>query len=344
MTADESSSGDRLEGTAPTGREEELAPDERALLAAFDRLRPQGSLRWGFDDALRRVDRPDRPTAAEAVPWKGLPPDLWEHGRSARIGSRFVGDVTGVVAELMAEDARRVADAAVGALSGDRFVATWDALRYLSARVDELESRVDPISAAPSELDLPVPDLHEWADSIAGWCPPVGGRTAIVVGELADRSVLDALARGGRQVRGVDPNGVTIWEAFAALGGIEPDPGPPDLVLDEMADHLAGLPAESAAAVVLAGCVDRLDLATKVALVGAARRVTAPGGSIVVLASDQQAWDEALPPPARDLLPGRPLHPLTWVWLLEQRAGAAGSQWHRPTRGAVHAIVASVGP
>ena len=338
MTADETDGTEGGEAAAREDRDEELAPEERALLAAFDRLRPQGSLRWGFDDALRRVDEPNHASAAEAEPWRGLPADLWDRGRSAKIGERFVGDVASVLAELLAADSRAVADAAVGAVNGDRFVATWDALRYLSARVEALEARIDPVAAETTELALPVPDLREWAERVVGWCAPVGERRTVVAGELCDGTVVDALARAGPMVRGVDPDGPRIWEAFAAAGS---GPDPIDLVLEEVGDHLTSLRSGSVAGVVLAGCVDRLDLAEKVVLLREAVRVTASGGSVVVLASDQEAWDRALAPPARDLLPGRPFHPETWMLLLE-RAGARAVEWHRPERGSVHAVVAEV--
>jgi hypothetical protein len=322
------------------GRAEALEPDERELLAAFERLSPQGSLRWGFDDALRRVDEPNLASAAGAAPWPGLPADLWERGRSAKIGQRFVGDVASVLADLLAADARTAADAAVTSVNGDRFVATWDALRYLAARIEALEARADPLGSPRAALDLPVPDLTEWAGIVSSWCEPVGERGAIVVGELCDGSVLDALAQTGRPLRGVDPRGETVWRAF---GSPREGPSKPDLVLDEVAAHLASLADGSVAAVVLAGCVDRLDLSGKVALLDEAVRVVDPGGSVVVLTSDQAAFDHALPPTALDLLPGRPFHPETWSLLLE-RAGASETEWHRPEHGSVHAVVARFGP
>ena len=119
-------------------------PRGGGLLAAFDRLRPQGSLRWCFDDAMRRLEHPDHESSAGALPWPGLPDDLWERGRSARIGHRFAGDVATVLADILAADARAAADAAVSSLSGDRFEAAFHALRYLAARVEALEARIDP--------------------------------------------------------------------------------------------------------------------------------------------------------------------------------------------------------
>jgi hypothetical protein len=69
--------------------------------------------------------------------------------------------------------------------------------------------------------------------------------------------------------------------------------------------------------------------------------VTREGGVIVLMPTDQAAWDEGLSHPARDLSPGRPLHPETWSLLL-RRFGAGGIVWHRPSTGQVHAVVASV--
>ena len=127
------------------GPEDGPEADEIELLAAFDRLRPQGSLQWGFDDAMRRLSEPGAGAGAVGLPWAGLPDDLWERGRSARIGQRFVGDVAGVLASILAADARAAADAAMD----DRILAAWDALRYLAARMERLESWVDPVDARP---------------------------------------------------------------------------------------------------------------------------------------------------------------------------------------------------
>jgi len=158
-----------------------------------------------------------------------------------------------------------------------------------------------------------------------------------VVRTLPRAPVAGALpvAGAGGVAFGLDPAGP------ATMVRRPPSADPIDLVLEEVGDHLTSLRSGSVAGVVLAGCVDRLDLAEKVVLLREAVRVTASGGSVVVLASDQEAWDRALAPPARDLLPGRPFHPETWMLLLE-RAGARAVEWHRPERGSVHAVVAEV--
>jgi len=293
-----------------------MGPDEAELLAAFDRLRPQGSVRWAFDDAVRRVDRPDLDSSAGALPWRGLPDDLWERGRSAQVGKRFVGDVARVMADILAADARAVADVAVDAVNGDRFVATWDALQYLSARVEALESRVDPLGLEVAEWPGPPPDQRAWADAVGGWFTGAalsGG--PVVVGESGDGTLAMALHAAGRAVRAVDPRGAEVWRAF------HDEPGPDGTAVEVV--------------------LDRADLAGKVALLGDAIRVTASGGAVAVLTTDQQAWEASLPAPARDLARGRPFHPETWSLLLA-RLGAVAPEWQRAPSGTVEAVVARV--
>jgi hypothetical protein len=326
---------------AGEGRADDEPPDagEQELLAAFDRLSPRGSLQWGFDDAIRRIEHPDVESAAGAAPWNGLPDDLWERGRSARIGRRFVGDVAGVLADLLAADARVAADAAVDAVNGDRFVAAFDALRFLAARVERLESRIDPLGLEAAEWPVPVPDPSEWAHIVDTWLGPEDPQAMVVVGESGDGSLLTALGGAGRRIVGVEPRGVSVWRAFDAVEdrGVEGV----EIVLAEVVHHLRTVPDRSAAGVVLLGCVDRLDLAGKLELLDQSVRIIRPGGTLVVLPTDQSAWDEALSIPARDLAPGRPLHPETWAMLL-RRSGVADAVWHRPVSGTLHAVVARV--
>lgn len=325
-------SGDR---DLPSGS----APDEEALLAAFDRLSPQGSLRWGFDDAMRRIAHPD--TDVSTLAWPGLPDDLWERGRSARIGRRFVGDVAGVMADLLATDARAAAAAAAGGVH----VAVWDALRYLAARVDALEVAVDPVGLEAAELAIASPDLAGYAGAVDALLGPPDRAHAVVVGECGEGALLRRLHEVGRAVEGVEPRAAVAWPGFAADGGTvgngpERAPGT-TVVIAEVLDHLRTVPPDARAGVVLAGCADRLGLADKVALLAEGVRVTRPGRNVVVLATDQAAWDDGLDPPARDLAPGRPLHPETWSLLL-RRSGLVEVTHRRPVPGVLHAIAGLV--
>ncbi len=336
----EEAAGRTPEGHPPEGdASAALAPEEAAVLAAFNRLRPQGSLQWCFDDAMRRLDRPDHDSASGALPWSGLPDDLWERGRSARVSRRFMGEVTEALAELLAADARAAADAAVTSLHGDRFVAAWDALRFLAARVDALEDRLDPIGVSTADLELDLADTSAWTEQLSEWLGDgLAAVGPLVVGEARDTRLVAAAARTGRPVCAVEPRGAVVWETLAG-----DDRPPAAIVMAEVGDHLATLDDATVAGVVVAGSTDRIGLVEKAALVRHALRVTRAGGRVVVFATDQAAWDRGLAPPSRDLLPGRPLHPETWSLLLS-RFGADSVTWHRPPKdGAPHAIVAEVG-
>ncbi len=313
----------------------DIGADEEALLAAFDRLSPQGTLQWGFDDAMRRIADPE--TDATVAPWPGLPDDLWQRGRSARIGQRFVGDVAGVLAELMAADARAAAATAAAGVN----VATWDALRYLAARVDALEAARDPVGLETAELPFDRPDIAGWTGTIATVLGPPDPDAPVIVGECGDGSVFSELPGPGRRVEGVEPRASSAWAGLSSDGdGPGRRPGA-RIVLAEVLDHLRTVPTGVSAGVVLAGCVDRLGLAGQVELVHQAVRVTRAGAPVVVLATDQSAWDEALDPPARDLAPGRPLHPTTWS-LLFRHSGLVDVEWQRPGSGVLHAVIGRV--
>jgi len=325
--------GERSEGDAP-------APDrgDEVLLAAFDRLRPQGSLPWGFEDGIRRLADPAGGSGAAPAPWEGLPADLWERGRSARIGRRFVGDVAGVLAGLLAEDARQVARDTVDRAVGDRLGGAVDALRYLADRVDTLEAMVDPARdlVVPPEASPAPPDLSAWIDAVPTWFGAADARGPVLVAESGAGELLTSLERAGLGARGVEPRGPLAWSCAdwgIATGGVEPG---------EAIDTLATMGAGEVGGVVLAGAVDRLPLAGKLALVREAVRVAGRGGTVALLVTDPDAWDRTLTQVARDLAPGRPLHPATWIHVLA-RLGAPGASWLTPATGDVHAVVGTVG-
>ena len=328
---DGSDGGAGADGSAGSGDSGHLPDDERELLEAFERLAPAGSLQWGFDDALRRLSPSgDRGTWVE--PWHGLPADLWDRGRGAKAGERMLGDVVATLAQELTEYSQRIVDDVRRTVPTE--AAVFDAFRYLAARVERLEADVDPLGIRPADLALPVPDASEWGAALPGWLGDADH--PVVVGELGVTGVVDTVAATGADVDGVDPRGQVVW---ALHGTSSWRPGQVRATLGEVQEHLDRLPIASRHAVVLSGCVDRSTLAGKAHLVTAAHRALAPGGVLVLLAADQAAWDAALPPPVRDLLPGRPLHPDTWAVVLA-KAGLVDLQVHRAGRGTVHAVVA----
>lgn len=344
--ADEDEVGERddgpTDGTGAAGpdRYAGMPADERSLLEAFDLLAPQGGLGWNFDDAMRRISSPgDSPSGIE--PWPGLPADLWDRGRGAKASERVLGDVIRIVAQELTEFTLRTVEGSQRARDhhvGPAFGAVWDALRYLAARVERLEAATDPTGVRPAELDLPVADATAWAGAIPGWLAGSGDLPA-VVGELGSPAVLTAVAAGGASVEAVDPRGAPAWAAWGHRADGGADPRRLTVEVADVGDHLRRLPARSRSAVVLSGGVDRLGLAGRIELLDDALRVLAPGGALVLLVTDQAAWDAALVPEVRDLLPGRPFDPATWALLLGHR-GATSVDVHRAAAGVVHAVVA----
>ncbi len=307
--------------------------DEQVLLSAFERLSPQGSLDWAFTDSLRRLKEPTSGVAASA-PWHGLPDDLWERGRAAKAGQRMMGDVIAELADLMDGHARDILAAGDQELR-DRLVAAWDAVRYLAARLERLESRADPtrdLLVDPARLVDP-PDLSPWAAPVASWFTGPASDLPVLVGESA-AAVASALRAGGHRVRAVEPLGPEAWR----MAGDAPSG---DVVLGTLAEAAgAGTPGSLAGAV-LAGATDRLDLPGQLALVGTVVDALVPSAPLVVLTTDRTAWEGRLTAAGRDLLPGHPLHPETWLALLE-RLGVGDLVWHRPDDGDVHAVAGRV--
>jgi hypothetical protein len=312
-----------------------LPADERALLDAFDRLAPQGSvqgvLQWGFDDAMRRLSSEDeRGTWVE--PWDGLPADLWQRGRGAKASERVLGDVITTLAQELTEYSQRIVDDVRRTIPVDE--AVFDALRYLEARVMQLEAVADPLGLRPAELPLPVPDASEWSAAVPDWLGDTGG-LPVVVGELGDRSVVDAVCAAGPEVDAVDPRATVAWGLRDAATG---RPGQLRVTVGDVVEHLGRLPVGQRSGVVLSGCLDRAPLSGKVQLVTAARDALASGGTLVLLVADQGAWDAGLEPTVRDLLPGRPFDPDTWVVVLGH-LGLTATEVHRAAQGSVHAVV-----
>ncbi len=300
----------------PQGREGNgaalpLRPAERELLAVFDRLAPQGSVRWAFEDAMARLEREHG-----APPWRGLPADLWERGRSAQVGQRLVGDVVAALADLLAGDTRQVVEEG----AETRLRAAWEALRYLAARVEALEDRIDPGGQAVPDLAsvAPHPDLGSLLDTVGDWLPLPDRSQAVLDGECGDGSLAAALARSGSAVHGVDPRPRMVWALLDARSEGELPAAPTTVTCAEVVDVLEAAAPASLAGVVARGCVDRADLPGKVRLTGAAARALVVGGAVAVVTMDRRAFEDRCPPSVRDLLPGAPIAPEAWALLLDR--------------------------
>ncbi len=314
-------------GEPPTGFFAELSE-------AFRRHRPQGSARWNFSDAFGRLEAlfgagrtppGDGPSAAATVaqsPETAGQPTSFAH----RLFDRTVADrLQRWIDERAAEAARGAAEEALAeglASVAGGFDATIEAFRFLAARVEGLEdsaaARRDPVDGMA--WLVPPPALGGWAEPVSRWVAANRAEGVIVHGECGDGSLTAALAALGMAVRGAEPRGAVAWDA-AGLG-VDVHVGPVGELLDSVGPgSLGGL--------VLSGVVDRLALDDLVALLETATDRLGEGGGLVVISASPAVpatgWDAV----ARDLVPGRPLHPETWALLL----GRAGFEEVGPLEG-----------
>jgi hypothetical protein len=294
------------------------------LAEAFGRLRPQGSARWNFAAAFTRLEgsfgAESGELADDADPLRsGEEPRAPAPGQSQRAVRRAADPIISRIQPWIEARAAEAASAATRqalaegtARIDDGFDAAVEALRFLAARVEALEDaaarRTAPVEG-PAWLVTP-PELAEWVGPASGWLAGSPGGT-VVHGECADGAFARALAGTGMAVRGCEPRGSLAW--IAAARGLPVHLGP-------VPDYLAGLAAGSLSGLVLSGLVDRLALEEQVALAGLAADRLVRGGRVVVIGTLPGAGAGAPDAVARDLLPGRPLHPETWALLLA-RAG-----------------------
>lgn len=309
-----------------------------ALAAAFRRHRPQGSTRWNFSAAFTRLEERfgtaapgPHAGAGGAGEAEGLPeaaPGDAPGGAGApgtrstlhRLADRYVtARVQPWIEEIAATAARRATEEALA--REDRsvregFGTTVEAFRFLGARVEALEDasarRRSPVDAVWALA--PPPPTAAWAAPVLGWLrgsPPPG---TVLHGECGDGGLVRALVDGGVEARGAEPRGAAAWRAAAQGVAVE---------VGEVGDALRPLATGSLGGLVLSGIVDRAPLDDLVALVALATDRLAPGAPLVVLGTAPAAAASGWAAVARDLLPGRPLHPETWELLLG-RAGYLG--------------------
>ncbi|HVX22277.1 MAG TPA: hypothetical protein VHB02_13075 [Acidimicrobiales bacterium] len=322
------------------------------LAAAFRRLSPQGTAGWNFSDAFGRLervrddltaDRAGPSPAGTATATSGEPGDATA-GRVQRggpgIGPGGAGpagagpDGDGgpergarpripphrnprVLAEAWLDTRIRfLAEGAVRRLlppelAHESVSATVEALRFLSARVQQLEdaaaARNRPVDGLAWLVDPPA--LDRWAGPAVAWFGPATG--PVVVGECGAGELAVALAGAGLTVRGAEPRGAVAWRAAEA--GV-------DVHVGEVLDLLRSVPAGSLGGLVLAGVVDRVPLDQQLQLLATGTERLAPAAPVLVVGTRPDAVADGWAAVARDLLPGRPLHPETWRLLLE-RAG-----------------------
>jgi hypothetical protein len=190
--------------------------------------------------------------------------------------------------------------------------ATLAVLGALARKVEALEAASPELAAGSLPALAPVVPVAGWAhDVVAAVAATPGGAAArVCVAHASDGLLLDDLVAAGIDAYGIDPELATT-DALASRGL--------DVRHGGASDHLARVAPGSLRACVLVGGVEHQSLGARLVAVDRALAALAPGGALVVLSTTPAAWDAAAPPVARDLAPGRPLHPETWTAVLAAR-------------------------
>jgi SAM-dependent methyltransferase len=181
-----------------------------------------------------------------------------------------------------------------------------EVVRLLGARVAKLEEAAEQYETPAGGEQLgPHLDPMAWRDAITGALEHVTGR--VVHADAGDGSLVDALLAAGLDAYGVEPR-VALAER-ASMRGV-------DVREEGVLDHVRALPSASLAGLVVSGCADTLPNGDRQRLVRSARRVLAPDGRLVVLASDPGHWGNGATRVVADLAPGRPWSIETWTAVL----------------------------
>lgn len=197
--------------------------------------------------------------------------------------------------------------------------ATREAFRFLAGRVAALEdaserSRI-PVDAT-AWLAEP-PDIDPWVEPVLSYLGAarrgepgtenVTSELPVVHVECGRGDLVRALGSAGLAASGIEPRGALAWSA--AQRGVDVD-------IDEAEGGIGRTPVASLGGVVLSGVVDRRPVGDLVALLHLVGTRLQAGAPLIVVGSypgtEATGWSAT----ARDLLPGRPLHPETWELLL----------------------------
>ena len=185
--------------------------------------------------------------------------------------------------------------------------ATVRALRMLDRRVSIVEQSTPGASRAVAtalEAMDPVPVPAPTAAVVAEHLRGVKAR--VLHTECGEGHLVRHLAEAGFDVYGAEPRRRLLAPALREGFEIRPD---------SATDHLTAIAPGALGALVLSG-LDTKPIGAQVHLADLAARAIEPGGCLIVLGSQPEAWAAAVPVVIADLAPGRPLHAETWASVL----------------------------
>lgn len=176
-------------------------------------------------------------------------------------------------------------------------------------RVEDLERSVERVQdpGMPSSVVPRLDAARQW------WVPEalramagVGGR--VLHGECGNGTFVVMLTERGIDAYGVDPD--------AQVGRDALDSGV-DLRSEPLIDHLELVEPGALAGIVLTGSVQWLPSGDRRRLVDLLSTRMSERSVLVLQSMTPEAWSTGSSPIVGDLAPGRPLHPETWIHLLQ---------------------------
>ncbi|MGY9072945.1 MAG: hypothetical protein ACKVHU_08370 [Acidimicrobiales bacterium] len=290
----------------------------RALLRSLDeefrRWIPDSSREHGIEDAIRAIE-----SASYVDP--GVPVDS-----NRAIGRYVKTSVRKATYFYHRHMAQQITTLGIQITRPIRLID--NAIKGLDARVASLEQTLDINVAARDQLLAALPDSPLPADLLKVVLDHnVGADGRVMVAEATNHELVGHLDAKGAACYGVGP-------------GIDPHPTL-ELRDETVIEHLTGLPNESLGGAILTVIPDRLALNEQLRILDLVTARSRDGARITILVTDVDTWRDRVGPVATDLLRGRPLHPETWVHLLENER-AADIKINRSSEGPVVAITATL--
>jgi len=325
-----------------------LAGFAEELRRSFHRRRPQGSLRWNFSGAFnrlaeeygpaRRTERGEPPAGDEAVQPAAQASTGPARSLLHRLADRFVTDRLRIwIDEEATAVATKVSDEGLARQARwveEGFGTSLEAFRFLAARVELLEGATErrevPIDGAHWLVDPP--DLAPWSASVLEWLSASHRAGTVLHAECGDGAFSEALASAGLPLSTAEPRGTFAWNA--AERGLRVHLGSAREALCEQASGSLG-------GIVLSGVVDRSPVEELVGLVELASDRLAPGAPMAVVGTRPEAAAAGWEAVAHDLMPGRPLHAVTWQLLLDRHGFADVHTLAPPSEVTTYVVVGS---
>ena len=178
-------------------------------------------------------------------------------------------------------------------------------LGIIDARISRLEERFEATAIEPLGLMATTSSIDAQLEMSADVVKILAGtKGRILVAECATGQIIEALCEAGLDAYGIDTR--SRYLDHLELQNIE-------VRNAGTIEHLAKIGQSSLQALVLSGITDRSSNSDRIAALFQAKRVLAQGATLLVVCAGEDAFARVENHLERDLSPGRPYSPQTWL-------------------------------